>query len=251
MSIAEKIRRQQSVGVRKQQDPYAFSGGRDGAMSYIAMIFPYLRGRSHVLDLGCGQGFLMQELEAAGTRVTGIDNNSEQVRKLDEQKLDVLYWEVFDFLEGHIEANPGEYDAIVASHLIEHFQADEQVELLQLIYDYLPSGGRMVIVTPNMRNPIVAAENFWLDTDHKRPMPLPLLYQLTQHIGFTVVAAGSPWPWQRQRFRSEMDAATHDVPHRSLGRNLQIITHYLRMMIHYGPQLNLLRGDIFFVAEKR
>lgn len=248
MSVSAVIRHQPLIGDH-QQDPYAFSGGRDGAMSYIAMIFPYLRGRRHVLDLGCGQGFLMQELEAAGTTVTGVDSNVDMAGKLSARGLDVLTWDAFDFLEERIERNPGEFDTIVASHLIEHFQAEEQIDLLRLIYRYLPPGGRMVIVTPNMRNPIVAAENFWLDTDHKRPMPLPLLYQLAEDIGFTVVAAGSPWPWQRNRFRSEMRVANHDVPQRTWRRNLRIIAHYLRMMAHYGPQLNLRRGDIFFVAR--
>ena len=250
MSIAEMMRRQPRTGSPKH-DPYAFSGGRDGAMSYIAMIFPYVRGRLRVLDLGCGQGFLMQELEAAGTTVTGIDTNTEMARELRSQKLDVLNWEVFDFLQGNADVNPCEFDTIVASHLIEHFPADEQVALIQLAYNCLPPAGRLVIVTPNLRNPIVAAENFWLDTDHVRPMPLPLLYQLAESIGFTVVAAGSPWPWQRNRFRNEMRAAGHAMPRRTLRRNLQIILYYLRMMVHYGPQLNILRGDIFFVADKR
>lgn len=250
MAVSELINHQSSADDH-MQDPYAFSGGRDGALSYIASIFPYLRGRHHVLDLGCGQGFLIQELEAAGTTATGIDNNEQTVRKLVSLELDALIWDVIDFLEEHAQANPGEYDCIVASHLIEHFEAEEQIKLLTLIYRDLPPGGRMVVVTPNLRNPIVAAENFWLDTDHKRPMPLPLLCQLSQGIGFTVVAAGSPWPWQRNRFRNEMRNASHDVPKRSPRRNLQIIAYYMRMMVHYGPQLNLLRGDTYFVADKR
>lgn len=235
---------------KSQPDPYAFSGGRDGALNYIATIFPYLRGRKQVLDLGCGQGFLLKELQAANITAIGIDTNAKTVRQLQEEGLTVHAWEVFDFLDMSIEANFPEYDTVVASHLIEHFDADQQIRLLKLTYDLLPTGGRLIIITPNLRNPIVAAENFWLDTDHKRPMPLPLLYQLTRDIGFTTLAAGSHWPWQRNHSRSEMRQAGHDVPLRSLRRNLQIIIYYLRMMALYGPQLNLLRGDSWFIADK-
>lgn len=238
---------------RLRIDPYAFSGGRDGAMSYIAMIFPYLRGRRAVVDLGCGQGFLMEELERAGTTVTGVDRNTEMQRELNHRGLDAVDWDVMDFLEDHIKMRPAHhhYDTVVASHLIEHFEVDDQILLLELIYDFLPPGGRMVIVTPNLRNPVVAAENFWLDTDHKRPMPLPLLYGLSQEIGFTVVAAGACWPWQSARFRREMRQAGHDVSTHTTRRKREILAYYLRKALHYGPQLNLLRGDTWLVADKR
>lgn len=99
-----------------------------------------------ILDLGCGQGFMLQYLQSVGfTKLTGIDLSEEQVSIAKSKGFNVIQANVFDFLTEKKEC----YDLIFAIDLIEHFSKDELFKLLLLINEALKPGGVFVLQTPN------------------------------------------------------------------------------------------------------
>ncbi len=233
--------------------PYAFSGGYRSALNYIAPILPFLAGRERIVDIGCGEGWLLYVLRDLGITAEGVDQNAAAADHLRRTGFNVAVSDAHHYLFSQDASRTREgLDAIVLSHIIEHFDADGQQTLLYRATQALkPHGGRLVVITPNMRNPVVAAEGFYLDPTHLRPMPLPLLIRYVEQEGLTVIGAGATWPWERSRLKRDMREQGLDAEPKSWREIAFVLQHYARLAAHYGPQLNLLRGDTWLVAERR
>lgn len=234
-------------------DPYAFSGGYRAALNYIAPILPFLAGREHIVDIGCGEGWLLYVLRELGVMAEGVDQNIQAANYLRRAGFNIAVCDAHRYLFSQDASRTGEgLDAIVLSHIIEHFDAEGQQALLyQAAQALRPHGGRLVVITPNLRNPVVAAEGFYLDPTHLRPMPLPLLIRYVEQQGLTVIGAGATWPWERSRLKRDMRLQGIDAEPKSWREVAFVLRHYARLALHYGPQLNLLRGDTWLVAERR
>jgi 2-polyprenyl-3-methyl-5-hydroxy-6-metoxy-1,4-benzoquinol methylase len=101
---------------------------------------------AHILDLGCGQGFMLRYLQASGfTNLTGIDISQEQVDRARELGFNAVQADAFSFLKD----NEAKFDIIMAIDIIEHFKKEELYELLRLINKALRPGGRFILQTPN------------------------------------------------------------------------------------------------------
>jgi len=99
-----------------------------------------------ILDLGCGQGFMLRYLQSAGfTNLTGVDVSAEQVNIAQSRGFNAIHADVFDFLK----ARENEYEIITAIDIIEHFKKEEIMELLPLIHRALKPGGVFALQTPN------------------------------------------------------------------------------------------------------
>jgi len=105
-----------------------------------------------ILDVGCGSGWLMRDLNKRGFRVTGCDSADEAVK-----------------ISGGIKANctslpfPDEaFDAVLGISLIEHLQKKETVKFVQEACRVLKKGGWLFLVTPNYATPLrVLMGNRW------------------------------------------------------------------------------------------
>lgn len=96
-----------------------------------------------VLEVGCGEGALLDDLKKRGWSVEGqeVDENAaKHARQI--YGLDV---HVGDLVELALEA--GRYDAIVMTHVLEHVH--DPRALLAECRRLLAPGGRVVIATPN------------------------------------------------------------------------------------------------------
>jgi len=90
--------------------------------------------------------------------------------------------------------------AITAFHLIEHLEFAQLVELLDEVNRVLRPGGLLMLETPNPKNLVVGACNFYSDPSHRQPLfPETLQFPL-ERLGFNRVrieylhpAAGSPF----------------------------------------------------------
>jgi 2-polyprenyl-3-methyl-5-hydroxy-6-metoxy-1,4-benzoquinol methylase len=118
--------------------------------------FPVLRGlplnhSARVLDIGCGSGEVVEEIARAGfTDVVGIDISQEQVALAHSLgRLQVIQADVFAYLRDH----PSSCEAIAASDVLEHFDRDEVVSLLDAVYQALAPGGVFVAQVPNATSP--------------------------------------------------------------------------------------------------
>lgn len=112
---------------------------------YLPLLKGYDRGAA-LLDLGCGQGFMLRYLQSVGfSNLTGIDISEEQVEKARAKGFNAIHVNAFDFLK----ENEEKFEIIVAVDIIEHFKKEELFELLSLIHKALIPGGLFIIQTPN------------------------------------------------------------------------------------------------------
>lgn len=105
-----------------------------------------------ILDVGCGPGNLIFLFQQLGYRnLTGIDLSPEQIDLARNQfpQATIYQGDVRDFLKDHAES----YGLICAFDVIEHFQKDEIIPFLELIYESLQPGGRLILQTPNAESP--------------------------------------------------------------------------------------------------
>ncbi len=94
----------------------------------------------HVLDVGCGEGLLLQDLAAPGRRLTGIDTDAGSIATARELDLDAE-WICADFLE---HAFPDEsFDAVVSVAALHHMEPERA---LRRMSDLLRPGGSLVVI---------------------------------------------------------------------------------------------------------
>ncbi len=127
--------------------------------------------RSRILDVGCGEGEILRRLLAElGVRAEGVEVNPATAAAVRAQGF-VCY------APGARELEEGGWDALVMSHVIEHFAYEPLVSLLDGYLAHLAVGGVLVVATPLMH------PRFYDDCDHVRPYPPQALGQLFGELG--------------------------------------------------------------------
>lgn len=98
----------------------------------------------HILDLGCGDGFLSCMLAEAGHTVDAMDISDERLmkfkKKADELGITQISGSVFEY------PFPGSYDAVILSEVIEHL--DDYESILRKVCSIIKPGGRLIIAVP-------------------------------------------------------------------------------------------------------
>lgn len=95
-----------------------------------------------VLDVGCGGGQILANLQQHGWTVEGVDFDPQAVAAARERGVTVRLGGLAD--QNYPDAS---FDAVIMSHLIEH--VPDPLELIRECHRILKPGGRLVIVTPN------------------------------------------------------------------------------------------------------
>ena len=134
-----------------------------------------------ILDLGCGRGTWLQHLKEAGLGATGVEANSQLVAAGRTRGLEIIHGDVIEHLRGLPEAS---LQAVTGFHLIEHFEFHDSLDLLVEIRRVLKPGGVVILETPNPKNLVVGACNFYADPSHRRPLFPETLQFLLDAIGF-------------------------------------------------------------------
>lgn len=121
------------------------------------------RSQCAILDVGCGMGKKMMAIATAGYDVLGVDVNPQLVENNQKQGLNCLNIE--DFLQ-----TQNQFDVILMSHIIEHFNAEDLKDFMDDYLDRLKVGGYLIIATP------LLTEYFYEDFDHVKPyLPIGIL----------------------------------------------------------------------------
>jgi SAM-dependent methyltransferase len=134
-----------------------------------------------VVDIGCGRAELLELLTARGVEAIGVDTDPSLVAEARDRGLNVRLVDGNAFLRG---CRPGSIGAIIATHLLEHLELDDLVELLELAASRLRPGGVLIAETPNPASLIVLGNSYILDPTHVRPLHPSLLSFLCEGAGF-------------------------------------------------------------------
>ena len=100
-------------------------------------------GAPRLLDVGCGDGAFLAQMQAAGWDVQGVDPDPAAVRRGEEAGVPVEH--------GALAASTfpeGSFDAVTLSHAIEHIA--DPIAALRICHRLLRPGGVLSITTPNL-----------------------------------------------------------------------------------------------------
>jgi SAM-dependent methyltransferase len=134
-----------------------------------------------VLDLGCGRGEWLELLGEEGLKGRGVENNRVLAEQARARGLEVMEQDALTYLR---DQPPNSFSAITAFHFVEHLSFETLVELLTEIERTLRPGGLVILETPNPKNLVVAACNFYADPTHRKPVFPETLLFLLRHKGF-------------------------------------------------------------------
>ena len=97
-------------------------------MNYHDFFVNRIHKNEHVLDIGCGGGFLANDLAARGFQVVGIDASVESLRIAQERdETRSVQYQVEDAYQVSFDANT--FDVVCAMDFLEHVQYPDQVIL--------------------------------------------------------------------------------------------------------------------------
>lgn len=105
---------------------------------------------SSILELGAGYGSMQLFLANQGyTNARGIDISSEQVARAKELNAEVTEADLDEALQADVK-----YDCIIGFDILEHFNRNEALDMLERIKERLNPGGMIVFRCPNADAPL-------------------------------------------------------------------------------------------------
>lgn len=168
----------------------------DESRTFERDIFPHLppgdRELHLVVDIGCGQGRLVEQLIAHGyTAAQGIDISPQQVELA--HAAGIRNVECGDYRETLVRYR-GELGAVIATDFLEHFTKDEVLSIFDDIHRGLAPGGVFVVRSPNATSPFFGNYQFG-DFTHEVTFTPRSFAQIAATAGFqrTRVFACTPY----------------------------------------------------------
>ena len=157
----------------------------------IRQHFPIDRDAA-ILDLGCGHGALIHLARQAEYRnIWGVDRSQEQVAAANKLCVeDVKQGDVIEILTKNQDEI---FDCLIAFDLIEHFNRNELISLIDEAYRVLKPGGRWIIHTPNAESPFGMRMRYW-DITHELAFTRTSISQLLLSSGFSRVECNEDQP---------------------------------------------------------
>src|SRR5215475_7133284 len=144
----------------------------------------------HVLDLGCGDGALTEQLSASGAIVTGVDNSPAMLEAAKKRGLQVELHSADDLPYQH------QFDAVFSNAALHWLSAEKHPAVLAGIYRALKPGGRFVAEMGGQGNiaairtalsAVLAPYGIDTETAAASFYPAPAIYRrLLEQAGFTI-----------------------------------------------------------------
>ena len=146
--------------------------------------FPHDRN-SAILDLGCGWGGLIHLARQEGYQnIRGVDRSEEQVAAAKNLSIDGV--ERGDAIEALAKEKIAAIDCLVTFDLIEHFNRNELISLVDEAHRVLNDNGCWIIHTPNAESPFGMRIRYG-DLTHELAFTQSSLSQLLLSSGFSIV----------------------------------------------------------------
>lgn len=156
---------------------------------------PHLQGARRILDVACGEGDFLGALLRAGYEAEGVDLTPTLVERARAKGRSVHEEDAVAF----VEREGGRYDTFFVLDFIEHLPFSVATRLLSA----LPSGARVIIVTPNT-NSVIGHQFFLQVPSHAAPYSPFVLRRMLERGGFDTLTEGTlygglPWTGLRRR----------------------------------------------------
>ncbi len=134
-----------------------------------------------IIDIGCGNGGFVWWLQDVGYfDASGIDISLEQVECAENLGIkNIERANLSDFLSDKVEF----YDAIFLRDVLEHFNKNEILDILGLIYKSLKKGGKIIAQVPNAEN-LLAGRLRYGDFTHELAFTKESIAQILSISGF-------------------------------------------------------------------
>jgi 2-polyprenyl-3-methyl-5-hydroxy-6-metoxy-1,4-benzoquinol methylase len=120
-----------------------------------------------VLDIGCGRGEWLEVLKENRLVGRGIDLNQAIVAEGRDRGLEVTEGSALEHLQALSAASLG---AMTGLHVLEHLDFATVIKILDECSRVLQPGGVAIFETPNPKNLVVGACQFYVDPTHRRPL---------------------------------------------------------------------------------
>lgn len=145
-----------------------------------------------ILDLGCGHGALIHVARQAGySNIRGVDGSPEQVAAA--KVLGIEGVEQSDVMEALAMEPDAALDGLISFDLIEHFNRNELINLVDEVFRVLKHQGRWIIHTCNAESPFGMGSRYG-DYTHELAFTRTSLAQLLFTSGFSRVACYEDQP---------------------------------------------------------
>ncbi|HAH20839.1 MAG: hypothetical protein A2Y00_03095 [Omnitrophica WOR_2 bacterium GWF2_43_52] len=139
----------------------------------------------NILDIGCGMGHFLYYLKKRGYKnFLGVDIGREQIEHCRVKVTNNV--KRVENIFGFLNERKNSYDLIVLNDVLEHFNRDDTINLLQQIVCSLKKGGRLLIKTPNMGS-LFACASLSIDFTHQIGFSEISLPQVLRAVGFSSI----------------------------------------------------------------
>jgi SAM-dependent methyltransferase len=136
------------------------------------------------LDIGCGRGKWLGLARESGHQAIGVDSSPEAIERCKQAGFEVAEGDGLAFLQSSEDQS---FAVVSAFHVLEHVPFEYCLNLAYQVARTLKPGGVFLIETPHAGNLLMAAEQFWMDPTHNRPIPMPLMEFLFEYVGLSVI----------------------------------------------------------------
>jgi SAM-dependent methyltransferase len=162
----------------------SFRGSQEELKERYAELADFLVSSScdPVVDIGCGQGMLLELLADRGISAVGVELDDELARLGQAKGLKVEEGNGLHYLQ---EQQDGSLGAIVLLQVIEHLTHQQVADLFPLAYRKLRPAGVLAVETVNPQSLYVYARAFYLDPTHTTPVHPAYLGFLAGQAGFS------------------------------------------------------------------
>ena len=170
-----------------------FRGRPEDIRERVAEYVPLFEESSDVLDIGCGRGEFLEVLRQHGIPARGIDINETMVDICRSQELDVVTADALAYVS---DVPDGSLGGIFAAQVVEHFEPQYLIQLIEAAVGKLRPGAPIVLETINPACWFAFFSSYIRDLTHVRPIhPDTLKYLLIacgfQHVDLMFLA---PYP---------------------------------------------------------
>lgn len=159
------------------------SGSRAGQNAQMRAGFTagMLQPGAEVLDIGCGQGLVLEALRGLGMTGFGLEPSPSAAASAAARGLTVVHGRLGTALDR-------QFDAVVMISVLEHLW--DPAEGIAAALDYLKPGGLMMIEVPNALCPTPSLTD-WFSFEHLSHFSPATLARLMRRFGFRWAALGS------------------------------------------------------------